>query len=127
MPRDGRWCWISCDWLSCSFSHLQLIQNLAPSKVWTLKNNTNLIPFFCLIKSSKIDFISHLHFTWLYGSWYQQRILKISHFENMTAGFLQRCQNLLRHFTPEMMHFQVWKKWYFVTKIVLTYCEEKLF
>ena len=27
-----------------------------------------------------------------------------SHFENMTAGFLLRCQNLLRYFTPEMMH-----------------------
>ena len=35
---------------------------------------------------------------------------KNSHFENMTAGFLQRCQNLLRRFTPEIIHFQAWKK-----------------
>mgnify|MGYP003991591151 CR=1 FL=1 len=28
----------------------------------------------------------------------------------MTASFLLRCQNLLRYFTPEMMHFQAWKK-----------------
>ena len=27
------------------------------SKVWTIKNNTNLNSIFCLIKSSKIDFI----------------------------------------------------------------------
>ena len=32
------------------------------------------------------------------------------HFENMTAGFLQRCQNSLRRITPEMMHFHAWKK-----------------
>ena len=35
---------------------------------------------------------------------------KNSHIENMTAGFLLRCQNLLRYFTPEMMQFQAWKK-----------------
>ena len=28
---------------------------------------------------------------------------KISHFENMTGGFLQRCQNLLGQITPEKM------------------------
>ena len=39
-----------------------------------------------------------------------KEIWKNSHFENMTAGFLQRCQNLLRRFTPEMIHFQAWKK-----------------
>ena len=35
---------------------------------------------------------------------------KNCHFENMRAGFLQRCQNLLRRFTPEIIHFQAWKK-----------------
>ena len=39
-----------------------------------------------------------------------KEIWKNSHFKNMTAGFLQRCQNLLRRFTPEMIHFQAWKK-----------------
>ena len=32
--------------------------------------------------------------------------LKNINFENMIAGFLQRCRNLLWYFTPEMMHFQ---------------------
>ena len=31
------------------------------------------------------------------------------HFENMTAGFLLKCQNLLRQIPPKMMHFQAWK------------------
>ena len=35
---------------------------------------------------------------------------KNSHFENVTAGFLLRCQKLLRYFTPERVHFQAWKK-----------------
>ena len=29
---------------------------------------------------------------------------------HMTAGFLPRCQKSLQFFTPEMMHFQPWKK-----------------
>ena len=32
-------------------------------------------------------------------------LLKNSHFENMTAVFLLRCQNLLRRIAPKMMHF----------------------
>ena len=35
---------------------------------------------------------------------------KNANFENMTAGFFQRCQNLLRYFTPKMMHFRHEKK-----------------
>ena len=31
---------------------------------------------------------------------------KNSHFENMRADFLRRCQNSLRQTSPEMMHFQ---------------------
>jgi hypothetical protein len=31
---------------------------------------------------------------------------KNSHFENMRADFLRRCQNSLRQNSPEMMHFQ---------------------
>ena len=40
------------------------------------------------------------------------------YFKNMTAGFLPRCQNLLRYFTPKIMHFQAWKKLIF-TNIAL--------
>ena len=35
---------------------------------------------------------------------------KNSHYEDMTAGFLLRCQNLLRQISPKMLHFQAWKK-----------------
>ena len=30
-------------------------------------------------------------------------------FENMTAGFLLRSQNLLRQISPKRMHFLTWK------------------
>ena len=82
---------------------LFLVKRKSNTKVCTLKNNTNLNSIFCLVKSSKIDFIFHLHYIWLYGCWYYQEIWKNSHFENMTAGFLRR-------FTSEMIHFQAWKK-----------------
>ena len=78
------------------------------TKVCPIENNTNLKSVFCLIKSSKFDLIFYLHFTWLCGSWHHQTILKNSHFEKMSAGFLLRCQNLLRRNTPEIMHFQAW-------------------
>ena len=38
-----------------------------------------------------------------------KEFLKNNHFENMKAGFLLRCQNLLRQIPPKMMHFQAWK------------------
>jgi hypothetical protein len=72
-------------------------------KVWTIENNTNLNSIFCVIKSSKIDFISLPAFyliMWLMTS--------SKNFEKMTTGFVLRCQNLLRWNTPEMMHFQAW-------------------
>ena len=34
---------------------------------------------------------------------------KNSHFENMRADFLRRCQKSIRQTSPEMMHFQAWK------------------
>ena len=82
----------------------------AYTKVCTLKNNTNLNPIFCLVKSSKLI----LFFTCItpdyMGVDIDKEIWKNTHCKNMTAGFLQRCQNLLRRFTPEMIHFQAWKK-----------------
>ena len=52
---------------------------------------------------------------------------KNSHFENVTAGFLLRCQKSLRQTTPEIKHFQGWQKYIFtntapVIVIVLTKC-----
>jgi hypothetical protein len=40
----------------------------------------------------------------------QKEFLENSHFENITAGFLLRCQNLLWLIPPKMMHVQAWKK-----------------
>jgi hypothetical protein len=39
-----------------------------------------------------------------------KEFLKNRHFENITAGFLLRCQNLIWQIPPKMMHFQAWKK-----------------
>ena len=80
------------------------------NKDWGIENNTNLNPFFHLIKSSEIVFI----FYCILPDWMAQSIpkefWKNSHFENMTAGFLRRCKNLLRWIAPKMMNFQPWKK-----------------
>ena len=35
---------------------------------------------------------------------------KNSHLKNMSASSLLRGKNILQYFTPEMMHFQAWKK-----------------
>jgi hypothetical protein len=62
----------------------------AESKVWTIKNNTNLNSIFCLIKSSKIDFI-------FLPALYLIMWLMKSHknFEKIRAVFLLRFQNSL--------------------------------
>ena len=63
------------------------------------------------MKSSEIVFIFLPAFyliMWLMTS--QKNFEKKKHFENMTAGILQRCQNSLWRITPEMMHFHAWKK-----------------
>ena len=39
-----------------------------------------------------------------------KEFLKNSHIEKIRADFLRRCQNSLRQTSPEMMHFQAWKK-----------------
>ena len=62
------------------------------------------------MNSSKKYFILLLAFNPSICSWYHQRILKNSHFENMTAGFLLRCQNSLWQTTSEIMHIQGWQK-----------------
>ena len=49
--------------------------------------------FACILP----DYVSHESF---------KEFWKNSHFENMRADFLMRCQNLLWQTSPEMMHFQ---------------------
>ena len=65
----------------------------------------------------------YLHFIWLPGWWHHKRILKKKHFENMTAGFLQRCQNSLWWITPEMILYKInFHKYCPLIVIVLAKC-----
>ena len=72
---------------------------------WGLEKETKVFPRFSI--ENKTVFLCS--FTYIFPDYVGHDITKEfgknSHFENMTAGFLQRCQNLLRYFTPEMMHF----------------------
>ena len=66
------------------------------SKILLVKSSdTNFI--FCIL----LDYVPHESF---------KEFLKNSHYENMRACFLRRCQNSLWQTSPEMMHFQAWKK-----------------
>ena len=70
-------------------------------------------PSFGTIRYQKAQKISY-SFTCILPDYVANEITKEfwknSHFENRRAGFLLRCQNILRYFTPEMIHFQAWKK-----------------
>ena len=63
-----------------------------------LKSSNNIFYFFSCILP---DYVAHESL---------KEVWKNIHFENMRAGFHLRCQNSLRFVTPEMMHFQPWKK-----------------
>ena len=45
-------------------------------KVCSVKKDTKLNQVFCLIKVQKSFSFFYLNFTWLYGSWHHQRIMK---------------------------------------------------
>ena len=70
-------------------------------------NQTKVSPKILLMKNLVKHFI---FFTCILPDYVSQESLKEfgknSHFENMRADFLMRCQNLLRQTSPEMMHFQ---------------------
>ena len=76
-------------------------------KVWTIENNTNLYSIFCLIKSSRIDF-----FLPAFSHDITKEFWKNSHFENMRAAFLLRCQNSLRWGKSSICHWNIdsWKQ-----------------
>ena len=52
---------------------------------------------------------------------------KNRHFEITRAGFLLRCQNLVRQTSPKMMHFQAWKKEDFNPYCVVSFDQIKIF
>ena len=53
--------------------------------------------YFYLFSCTLPDYVPHER---------SKEFLENSYFENMKAGFLQKCQNSLRQTSPEMMHFQ---------------------
>ena len=59
-----------------------------------------------LMKSSRNNFFSTCILPDYVSHESSKEFWKNSHFENMRADFLMRCQNLLRQTSPEMMHFQ---------------------
>ena len=73
----------------------------------------NLLQYISLMKSSANTFY---FFTCILPDYVAHESLKEFwkniYFENMRAGFHLRCQNSLRFVTPEMMHFQPWKKYF---------------
>ena len=75
-------------------------------------NVTKIISKNVLEKSSEKTLFFCLYFTWLCGSWKLKRIWKISHFENMTDGLLQRNQISLRWEICLICHWNIdsWKQ-----------------
>ena len=70
-----------------------------------VQKDTKINQVFCLIKSSEIIFIFLPEFLPDYMAHdITKQFWKNIHFENMTAGFLLRYENLLWYFTPEMRY-----------------------
>jgi hypothetical protein len=89
----------------------QLKQIFGPSYTPIRYKRYYLFHYFSLMKSSENRFYFFTCILPDYVAYERPKeFWKNSHFENMRAGFLLRCQNSLRFFTPEMMHFQPWKK-----------------
>ena len=64
---------------------------------------TKVYSKFSLMKSSRNNFIFLPEYVFHESP---KEFWKDSHFENMRAGFLRRCQNLLQQNSPKIMHFQ---------------------
>ena len=75
-----------------------------------IKKQTKVYSNFLLIKSSRNDVIFLPVLYLVMSVMKAQKNLKNSKFENIRAGFLRRCQNSLRQSSPDIMHFQAWKK-----------------
>ena len=71
----------------------EMNQTKVSRKILLIKSSETILFFICILP----DYVSHESF---------KEFWKNSHFENMRADFLMRCQNLLRQTSPEMMHFQ---------------------
>ena len=60
--------------------------------VWIHLNVTKVISKIYGWKVQKLCLFFYLHFTWLYGSWHPQRILKKYPFWKYASCFFLRCQ-----------------------------------
>ena len=76
------------------------------AKEWGLEKETKVYQRFLIEKKSEFFY----SFTYIFPDYMAHEITKEfrknRHFENMTAGFLLRCQKSLRQTTLEIMHFQ---------------------
>ena len=77
-------------------------------KDWRLKKLTKVFSRFVIKKTFFYSFTCIFPDHMFMKS--PQNFEKNSNFENITAGFLQRCQTLLWYFTTKMMHFRHEKK-----------------
>ena len=82
-------------------------KNMRYHKLRSETNQTKVSPNILFMKSPQNkftflpDYVSHEIF---------KEFRKNSHFENIRADFLRRCQNSPRQTSPEMMHFQARQK-----------------
>ena len=80
-------------------------------KLCSVKKDTKINQVFCLIKSSEIIFIFFTWiYTWLYGSWHHQRILKKYPFWKHASWFSSEVSKLTSVFYPWNDAFSGMKK-----------------
>ena len=96
--------WKSILWLSNQTLILEI-------KSESLKRVVTILPILPLIQIFWYILTSYLKFDMPKALKWGILHLCISHFENMRADFVLRCQNLLSQTTPEIMHFQAGKKY----------------
>ena len=103
-------CWqysppYACPWMNVG-------RQIGENKDWPVEKETKVYQKSYYWNVQKI--ILFLFFTCILSDYVADEITKEfwknSHFENMRADFPLKCQNSLRWNTPEIMHFQAWKK-----------------
>ena len=102
---------INSFWINLTFSgHPDVHSWYNVYKLCSVKKDTRLNQVFYLIKSSGIIFIFYLDFTWLYGSWHHQRILKKYPFWKHDSSFSSEVSKLTSVFYPWNDAFSGMKK-----------------
>ena len=111
--------WPFTVWINCS-SDLKNFANSRPSASNFKSFSRSLEQFFLTVGQNnfgnKIPFFTCILPGYVFDE-IPKEFWKNSNFENMRANFRRRCQNSLRQNSPEIMHFQAWKK-KFLTNIM---------